>query len=105
MKKYGGGSYFPSGAPGREERREEDYPQGENQIWIEKTKRKTKNTKKRGGRRTIHKVRIKFRQKDNKKTKRREWRRAIHKVRIKLDYQLILELSLGDKTITLRQQG
>ena len=28
MKKYGGGSYFPSGAPGREERREEDYPQG-----------------------------------------------------------------------------
>ena len=29
MKKYGGGSYFPSGAPGREERREEDYPQGE----------------------------------------------------------------------------
>ena len=47
MKKYGGGSYFPSGAPGREERREEDYPQGENQIWIEKTKKKTtKNTKK-----------------------------------------------------------
>ena len=29
MKKYGGGSYFPSGAPGREERREEDYPQGD----------------------------------------------------------------------------
>jgi len=27
-EKYGGGSYFPSGAPGREERREEDYPQG-----------------------------------------------------------------------------
>ena len=30
LKKYGGGSYFPSGAPGREERREEDFPQGEN---------------------------------------------------------------------------
>merc|ERR1719350_651761 len=27
-EKYGGGSYFPSGAPGREERREEDFPQG-----------------------------------------------------------------------------
>lgn len=27
-EKYEAGSYFPSGAPGREERREEDYPQG-----------------------------------------------------------------------------
>ena len=44
MKKYGGGSYFPSGAPGREERREEDYPQGENQIY---TKRQKKNKRER----------------------------------------------------------
>jgi len=28
-EKYGEGSYFPSGAPGREERREQDYPQDE----------------------------------------------------------------------------
>ena len=62
MKKYGGGSYFPSGAPGREERREEDYPQGENQIYTKRQKdEKTKKTKRRGERRTIHKVRIKFR--------------------------------------------
>lgn len=28
-ERFSGGSYFPSGAPGREERREEDYPQDE----------------------------------------------------------------------------
>ena len=76
---------------------------------LKRQKRKQqKIQKKRGGRRTIHKVRFKFRQKD-KKMKRQKRQKGEERGGLStrwksnLDYQLILKLSLGDETITLKQ--